>query len=295
MERGNQTVRNERTEGRMNMESINVKMEENYFGADKIKNYGWVVKDNPGELMYVEKHLLNIDHEYQRTLNIAKSRDLASAWSWIACGVIVVGVRDGAYYVIDGQHRVSAALRRSDIKTLPCIVFSTSGIHGEARGFLDANTNRKPMQSIEKFRAMLVAGDDTAEFVSDVLKNNGVSLVNRAQHPKELKSVTALLRMANADRDRFLRVMRAAAALSTEMYIAERVLLGLWYIDSRVSGGILQGRIYKRLLQIGDRRLNEAACRAAAFYTRGGERVFASGMVEEMNKNLREKITLQGE
>jgi hypothetical protein len=90
----------------------------------KVERYGWEMKDEPGELMHVDKKRLRIDHEYQRSANEVKVTEITKRFSWLALGAIVVVRRGDAYYVVDGQHRVMAAMRRTDIATLPCVVFS---------------------------------------------------------------------------------------------------------------------------------------------------------------------------
>ena len=75
--------------------------------------------------------------------------------------------------------------------------------------------------------------------------------------------------------------------------VGEKLLDGVWYIHRHVAGGLSDARLSRRLRDIGPRRLTESAIRAAAYYARGGAKVFASGMIEEINKNLRSKFTLE--
>lgn len=91
-------------------------------GLDKVQRYGWTMQDKQGEQRQINKNLLLVNDDYQRTASASKILEIASEWSWIGCGVIIVAKRDGSYWVIDGQHRVLAAKRRSDIKEMPCLV-----------------------------------------------------------------------------------------------------------------------------------------------------------------------------
>jgi hypothetical protein len=155
----------------------------------KLMRYGWTVKHSPGTLCYLHKSLLQISKEYQRTAMKQRCLAMASSWSWVALGAISVGRRDGEFWVIDGQHRVLAAMLRSDVGDLPCIVFETESMQQEAQGFIDANTGRKPVTTIDKFRASLIAGDETAKYVDYVLSSVGITPKSTANKPMEIKSL----------------------------------------------------------------------------------------------------------
>ena len=136
----------------------------------KIERYGWVVKDTPGVMMLIDKQELRVNHEYQRQLIASKVSDMSACWSWVACGTITVGIRDRVAWVLDGQHRVAAAMRRADITNLPCIVFDLDSVADEAKGFLSTNRLRGQMTSVDHFRAELVAGNAVAKLFDDACK-----------------------------------------------------------------------------------------------------------------------------
>jgi len=102
---------------------------------DKTARYAWTIKNAPGEFLMIPKSELEVDHAYQRDrINQRRVEELARAWDWIACGCLVVALRDdNKWFVVDGQHRKLAADQRSDIRELPCLVFETAGRREEAR------------------------------------------------------------------------------------------------------------------------------------------------------------------
>lgn len=261
-------------------------------GVDKTKRYGWVTKDAPGELRNLHKDVLQIHPAYQRDVLPMKVKEITATWSWAACGAIVVGERGGEFWVIDGQHRVLAAKRRSDITHLPCVVFKTEGVRQEAVAFLDLNTGRKPVSSIGKFKAMIAAGDASACAVHRTLEALGVTPKATANKAKELKSVAWAIRKAGEDVAKFELVMRVAVELSQDMPIQEKLLDGLWYINERLAGGITNKRFRDRINAVGARRLIEAANKAAAYFARGGAKVWADGMMNEINKGLQKRFAL---
>lgn len=265
-----------------------------HHGLDKVKRYGWVMKDAPGVLMMLRKHDLRIDPAYQRDVVESKALAIAAAWSWIACGVIIVGKRGSVYWVIDGQHRVFGALRRGDIEFLPCLVFETTDVKQEAQGFLDVNAGRKPITSTGRHKAMVAAGDEIAAFVQSRVDALGLRIRGTSGRGGYLKSVGWCMKRASEDRARFDRVFTLVAemAIKDDMFVPERVLEGVWILDARCGAGLADKRLAQRLRDKGARSLLAAANRAAAFYVTGGGKVWAEGMLTELNKGLREKFTL---
>lgn len=264
-------------------------------GVDKTKRYGWVTKDAPGELRNLHKDVLQIHPAYQRDVLPMKVKEITGSWSWAACGAIVVGERGGEFWVIDGQHRVLAAKRRSDITHLPCVVFKTEGVRQEAVAFLDLNTGRKPVSSIGKFKAMIAAGDETACFVHKTLESLGVTMNQNAKKAKELRSVSWAVRRAGEDGEKFATIMRIGVELSHDTPIQEKLLEGLWYINERLPGGIEQKRFMDRLRAVGAQGLIDAANKAAAYFVQGGAKVWATGMMDAVNKGLHKKYEIGGE
>src|SRR4051794_31726791 len=96
--------------------------EKTHRGTDKIRQYGWTADNVPGKLIYLPKESLQVDPTYQRPLNDRKRLRIASAFNWAAFGVLICARRpDGTIWVIDGQHRLSAAMSRSDVRDVPVI------------------------------------------------------------------------------------------------------------------------------------------------------------------------------
>ncbi len=266
-------------------------------GVDKTSRYGWVTKDEPGELRMLHKDTLQVHPAYQRDLLTEKVKAITAAWSWLSLGALVVGERGGEYWVIDGQHRAMAAKRRSDITHLPCVVFKTTDVRSEARGFLDLNTGRKPVTIIAKQKAMVAAGDEVAAYVQQQCDTLGLEIKARPSTVGQLKCVGWCLRRAAEDKDTFRKVLAFAAELSSQdnTWVNERLLDGLWVLNAKCGDGLADKRLANRLREKGARSLTEAAGRAAAFYTKGGPKVWALGMLTELNKGLQRKFALDGQ
>lgn len=265
-------------------------------GVDKVKRYGWTIQDRPGELRHLHKDVLRIHPAYQRELIQQKVTEISAAWSWVAMGALVVGERGGEFWVIDGQHRACAAKRRSDITHLPCVVFQTNDVQEEARGFLTIQTMRKPVSSVAKQKAMVAAGDEVALFVQATCDALGLEIRPYATSAGQIKCIAWCHSRASEDKDAFREVLGLGAELCTadNMHVAERLLEGLWVLHARCGEGLADKRLVRRLREKGARRLLDGIARAVAYHVSGGGKIWAQGMLSELNKGLQHKFRAEG-
>jgi hypothetical protein len=268
----------------------------NLSGLSKREVYKWVCSDKPGKMRLISKEDISIDADYQRDANGDKVLSIARSWSWVACGAIIVGQRDGKLWAIDGQHRVLAAMKRDDITTLPCLVFNTTGQREEAKGFLDVNGNRKPIGAIAKFRASVVAGDETAIYVKHIIEKHSITITGSGGgSPGQIKCVALCMRMASIDRERFVRAFSFTVKLCSEaMFIHERILAAINYIDTHCENGLDDKRLSSRLMDAGPGRLLEGANRASSYFAQGGTAIWAQGFLDVINKGISNRFEFIG-
>ena len=220
-------------------------------------------------------------------------------FSWKRFGVLCVSRRpDGTLWLFDGQHRHGAAMRRSDVTHLPCIVFRHAAVKDEARGFLDVNTTRATVGAYDKFRALVVARDPTALWVVELGARLGIEFVkSKTTSPCATRSVGWFLRRARPDdRTRLEEVAKTAAYLcSAEASpIVDVLLEGLWCISANCSS-LTDKRLRHRIGVVGARALVQAAQSAAAYYAKGGLRVYGEGMLNAINKGQRKLFKMREE
>lgn len=262
--------------------------------VDKITRYGWTVKDKRGKFMEIPKELLVVDHTYQRSANRMKIREIQSDFSWVAFCCIAVAFRAGRYYVIDGQHRQLAAMSRSDIDTIPCMVFESVSIEEEARGFLSTNILRKPIGSIDSFRAKLVAGDEEALYIDRVLRYNNIKLVKSADSPRSMSSVAACFKMVKESKPDFDQAVSIVAEMCQDCTIHHFLLQGMYYLSRNLDTPLTDTRLRKRILSVGASELVKAANKAVAYHDAGGPAIWSEGMLNEINKRIRIPFKIKG-
>lgn len=132
-------------------------------------------------LQYCPPEQLLIDETYQRSLEVESSqaliRRIAMYWDWGLYQPLFVARRaDGGYYVVDGQHRLAAAVLRGDIQQLPCVVSHFDNAEAEAAAFVALNQQRRPLNALDLFKAALAAGDVEAAQIKMCLDEAGLAL-----------------------------------------------------------------------------------------------------------------------
>lgn len=265
-----------------------------YMGDSKESHYKWEIVDEPGRFAMISKHELVVDHTYQREQVRREILDIAAAWSWLKCTCLIVARRDHRFVIIDGQQRHAAAMKRSSIDQLPCLVFETQDVQEEATAFLGINTGRRVVSAVERHKAKLVAGDPLAALVQALLDDADITLIGSGSGGAgTTKCVAVLERMASADRDAFERIVRLSDRIcrQSNMPLGNKILEGLWYLDqSMLEGGLSDSRARRRVIDVGADVLQREAIRAASLYAKGGARVWATGMLQALNKGLHKKL-----
>jgi len=255
----------------------------------KVEQHGWSVKDEPGEFRLINKNHLIVDHRYQRE-GVTNSRvlDIARDWSWVACGTIIVAMReDGEFLVIDGQHRKLAADKRADIQLLPCMVFSLADVRAEAKGFLDVNTVRGAVRMSQKFKAMLISGDSAALAVKDMVEADGYRIVPAATQDFTVGCVHALLRETRINRELAQKAWSLCVELCEGKPIQDILFLGLCTLEkalAKSNQSIFESHNRQALLRAGAPVLLAKIRSALGYHGKGGSRVYAQGIIDVINK-----------
>ena len=253
---------------------------------DKVTRYNWTVRNTPGEFLMIHKNELEVDPAYQRNrINQRRVDALTRTWDWIACGCLVVALRDdNKWFVMDGQHRKLAADQRSDIQELPCLVFETTSRREEALGFLAINQGRIGVGSLDRYRAALLAGDATAMAVEAMLHRTG-HRVGETASARTVSCVQCLYNLTQEDRPRFERLWPLLAELHPDSPMMDLVIKGLWTVDKWLGERSVTEPPYReKLLVIGGQGLHHEIRREMAVIGQGGTRVSACAIAKYLNK-----------
>lgn len=131
---------------------------------------------------------LQIDPEYQRSIDNSPSqaliRKIAQHWDWSLCLPLVASRRPGVseLYVIDGQHRLAAAVMRRDIAQLPCVVLDMANKADEAAAFVHLNQQRRPLNKLDIFKAAVASGDTESKAIVAAMNEAGLSIAPHSNY-----------------------------------------------------------------------------------------------------------------
>lgn len=241
-----------------------------------------------GQLLNIRKAILTVDETYQRSASRALVRKIQQNWSWPAAASITVSLRDGVYHVVDGQHRVLAAMNKPEITHLPCIVFENLTVIDEARQFAMLNKVRRNITSVELFHADVAGADELAMYVNNRLHAFKFRVDTKGANTAAC--VKPMLKLAAKSKPSFDRVLSACARLFKNGKIIGQVFEGLAYIDSKDP---LDPRLVERLLDVGVDKIRTGITQQTIASANRHVRTLARGIVDTANKNLRHKFDIE--
>lgn len=116
---------------------------------------------------------IHIDPSYYRSLNYTRVRDWkTNQWDAIAAGSIAISFRPDGYYLLDGQHRIELARQVGRTHVLALVYYGLS-YREEITHFLRMNGSRSQPSPIDRFRARLAEGDESALAVQEIATRYG--------------------------------------------------------------------------------------------------------------------------
>lgn len=255
---------------------------------------GWKLIGAPGSLKYIRKDLILVDLNYQRDLETNKVKKIAAEWNWVALGALILARRDKKLYVVDGQHRLYAALMREDIKSLPCVVFESAGVEREAKDFVSIQKNRMAMMSWDVYKALLASGDETALELEKIVNSSGRSVSKRNSN-SSIRCVSRLMDQVRQNKEKLTNIFPLMSRLMEGHPFHERIVAAIFYVETRLPDGVSLSdkRWTNRILEIGYDEILLSIGRACAYHIRGSDAVFAEGLLNAINYNLKNKLRLQ--
>ncbi len=194
---------------------------------------------------------LAFDPAYQRELLPARVRALREKWDLNEVGAITVSIRTSeprTAYVIDGQHRVRAAMELGLGATkVLCHVYRGLTLDEEARKFLAANDSR-PVTPFDKYKAGLVANDPVALGVRDTAAEHGWTVAGSTSDGR-VSCVAELTNIYTRDADSLDGVLSVLTeAWGTRAVAVDRSLVsGMATVLGRYNGEVDRGALARKI------------------------------------------------
>lgn len=119
---------------------------------------------------------LFVDTTYQRLVQ-SKAPKIAKEWDDRKCKMLEISYREDIdkYAIIDGQNRWTAA-KMIGITHLHCQIYENLSIEEEARIFAEQNDNVTRIASADKFKSLLVMGNETCLLIKNLCDEFGISI-----------------------------------------------------------------------------------------------------------------------
>jgi hypothetical protein len=168
------------------------------------------------QLRWIGIDLLRIDATYQRAIldrgakNVIK---IAREFDWLKFTPVIVAESDrGIYFIIDGQHRTTAAAI-CGVKDVPCAIVKASRAQ-QAGAFAAINGNITVLSRMQIHAASIAAGDPKAVAVAEACALAGVTILAYPKAPRDIakgdtNAVAAIYRCLDLyGRDTLVRALR---------------------------------------------------------------------------------------
>lgn len=143
---------------------------------------------------------VQFDHSYQRVPVRAHLARLVEQYDPTLVGALVVSRREAGDFVIDGQHRVLAAIEagQGDV-AMDAVVHVGLTTSDEAALFLQLNRQRKPVTRVSEWGAALVAGDPSVVAQANAIERAGWRVNPTSGAAGQISAVKALARLRALD------------------------------------------------------------------------------------------------
>lgn len=198
-------------------------------------------------LQWIPISEMRISPQAQRDRNDAKVSFLAAHFDPEEVGAPTVNLRDGHYYVIDGQHRVWAMHEMGwDDQQIQCWTYKGLTEAEEAEKFLKLN-NTLTVKSYDKFRVAITAGRDLETDIDRVVRAQGLVISNHAV-PGAVSAVDTLRRVySRADAKTLGRTLRIIRDAYGDAGFSATVIDGIGMLCSRYNGQLDDSVAVQRL------------------------------------------------
>lgn len=271
-----------------------ISSEDHVGSLSKVARYDWKVSGRPAEFSYIDKLELKIDEAYQRSTSARRILEMARNWDWVSCGAISVAMRgDGEWFVMDGQHRVQAAMKRVDIKQLPCLIFELENIGQEAKGFLSINTGRKPMSFVDRFKALIIAKDPIALEVAKLIAISGRQL-SKTPRSTTISCIQTLMRAEQANKATLHRLWPLIVELATGHTIdADLVNAFVWLEEALPIESLANSKWASRILNVGIDAIRDGIRHSVLYRSKRTPLSCGVGLLNAINKGLRNPLKIE--
>jgi len=134
------------------------------------------------------------NQDYQRTLSLSHVNRTAENFDILQINPVKVSLRDGVYYVFNGQHTIETVARVSGSRDTPvwCMVYHDLEYQVEADIFAKQQKYVKALSPYEIFMANIEAGSEMHLMIKSLVESYSMSLSSSRSIPNSICAISAL-------------------------------------------------------------------------------------------------------
>ena len=226
--------------------------------------------------------------KYQKNrLDVARAKAIGKDFDPRKAGAIIVSERGRSFYIVDGQHRTAGA-KISEVSHVMCQVLHRLTYEEEAMLFAEQDRNKKPLKSVDKFRAKIEGQDTKSLEIIDILAKLSLE-VSRGSGDFEIQAIGTVEKIMDklgADGlERCLKLIKKAWN-GKESSFQSGVLKGVTELITRYQYDLEDKIFIKQLKKVEISDIVREA-RSATYHYDAISVAFAKTMFKYYNKKLR--------
>lgn len=127
--------------------------------------------------MQITAKELNVDFRVQREIEPSQVKKLTKNWDDLLVGNLTASLRDGEFWLIDGQQRVTTKIQSGEGDyVFDVLVHEGLSILDEGRMFLAMNRDHKAVNSWDKFKVAVAVGENPESEVDKIVRSLGLTV-----------------------------------------------------------------------------------------------------------------------
>lgn len=192
--------------------------------------------ERSARLMWVLVEQMEVSPLAQRDINQARVDHIAANLDIEQLGTLTVNLRDGRYYVIDGNHRRMALIQHGyGDQKVQCWTYHGLSEQEEAEKFLKLN-DVLAVRALDRFRVGVVAGREKESDIDRIVRAQGL-VVSQDKIPGAIAAVRTLHRIYDRADDKTLgRTLRIVRDAYGDAGLEAAVIDGIGFLCQRYNG-----------------------------------------------------------
>lgn len=249
------------------------------------------------ELTVIHKTQLRPHPEVQRIFSHAHANAILKKWEEASAGVLVVVLREnGEMFVIDGQHRLWAAMQRTDFHYFNCLVITGATNIEEAILWRRYNIERKNPGALDRFHNAVREGQPNAAKINKFIEKIGrIVPLSRNSDSKTVVCVSTIEKLMQSFPEETEKVFPLVGEVCEGHVFDESIIKAFVYLETKLDNdSLMSPKWSSRIKNIGYVKIRKEITETVGLYKKNTNRLFAVALLNAINYGLRHKLIVPG-